>query len=173
MLKLSANLCHKEIMFHINNAINDCNFPSDLKVGDVSPVFKTDDSAIKKNYRPISVLPCISKIFERVLNTQMVRLMKERLSDLLCGFREKYSTQHALIRLIESCRNCLDNKGFVGMVLIDLSKAYDCLPHDLLIAKLACYGFGSGSLHLIYSYLTGRKQRVKIGSTFINWLDIT
>ena len=93
MLKLSANLCHEEIMFHINKAINDCNFPSDLKVADVSPTFKTDDSAIKKNYRPISVLPCISKIFERVLNTQMVRFMKERPSDLLCGFREKI--QHA------------------------------------------------------------------------------
>ena len=173
MLKLSANHCCKEITFHINNAINDSSFPSDLKIADVSPIFKTDDSAIKKNFRPISVLPCLSKIFERVLNTQMVRFMKERLSDLLCGFREKYSTQHALIRLIESCRNCLDNKGVMGMVLMDLSKAYDCLPHDLLIAKLAAYGFGNDSLHLICSYLTGRKQRVKIGSTFSNWLDIT
>ena len=142
MLKLSANLCHKEITFHINKAINDCNFPSDLKVADVSPIFKTDDSAFKKNYRPISVLPCISKIFERVLNNQMVRFMKERLSDLLCGFREKDRMQHALITLIESCRNCLDNKGVVGMVQMDLSKAHDCLPHDLFIAKLAAYGFG-------------------------------
>ena len=128
---------------------------------------------MKKNFRPISVLPCLSKIFERVLNTPMVRFMNERLSDLLCGFREKYSTQHALIRLIESCRNCLDNKGVMGMILMDLSKANDCLPHDLLIAKLAAYGFGNNSLHLICSYLSGRKQRVNIGSTFSDWLDIT
>ena len=109
--------CDANNAIHINNVINDSSFPSDLKVADVSPIFKTDDSAIKKNYRPISVLPCISKIFERVLNTQMVRFMKERLSDLLCGFREKHSMQHALIRLIETYRNCLDNKGVMGMVL--------------------------------------------------------
>ena len=168
MLKLSANLCHKEITFHINKAINDCNFPSDLKVADVLPIVKTDDSAVKKNYRPISVLSYISKIFERVLNARMVRFVKERLSDLLCGFREKYSMQHAAIRLTESCRNCLDNKGVVGMVLMDLSKAYDCLSHDPLTTKLAAYGFGSDSLHLSYSYLTGRKHRVMIGSTFSN-----
>ena len=88
----------------------------------------------------------------------MVRFRIERLSDLLCGFREKQSMQRALIRLLESCRNCLCNKIVMGMVLMDLSKAYDRLPHDLLIAKLAAYGFGSDSLHLICSYLTGRKK---------------
>ena len=90
MLKLSADHCCKEITFHTNNAICDSSFPSDIKVADVSPILTTDDSASKKNFRPISVLPCLSKIFERVLNTQIVRFMKERLSDLLCGFREKY-----------------------------------------------------------------------------------
>ena len=59
------------------------------------------------------------------------------------------------------------------MVLMDLSKAYDCLPHDLLIAKLVAYVFASDSLHLIYGYLTGRKRSVKVGSTFSSWLDIT
>ena len=87
----------------------------------------------------------------------------------MCGFREKYSTQHALIKLVEACRKCLDGKGIVGIVLMDLSKAYDCLPHDLLIAKLAAYGFGTGSLNLLQSYLSYRKQRVKIGSTFSDW----
>ena len=95
--------------------------------------------------------------------------MKDKLSDLLCGFWEKYSTQHALIKLIEACRKCLDGKGIMGIVLMDLSKAYDCLPHDLLIAKLAAYGFGTGSLGLLHSYLSNRKQRVKIGSTFSDW----
>ena len=88
----------------------------------------------------------------------------EKLSEILCGFREGHSTQHALIRLIEKWRKCLDKSGIVGTILMDLSKAYDCLPHDLLIAKLQAYGFYFNSLCLMYSYLDGRHQRVKIGS---------
>ena len=103
----------------------------------------------------------------------MLPFIRPSLSDLPCGFREGYSTQHALIRLVENCRAGLDNKNIVGMVLMDLSKAYDCLPHDLLIAKLEAYGFGTNSQRLLYSYLTARRQRVKINSTYSSWLDIT
>ena len=100
----------------------------------------------------------------------MLPFIRPSLSDLLCGFREGYSTQHALIRLVENFRAGLDNKNIVRMVLMDLSKAYDCLPHDLLIAKLEAYRFGMNSL---YSYPTARSQRVKINSTYSSWLDIT
>ena len=72
--------------------------------------------------------------------------------------------QHALIRLIEKWRKCLDTSGIVATILMDLSKAYDCLPLDLLIAKLEAYGFDFNSLCLMYSYLDWRHQRVKIGS---------
>ena len=101
--------------------------------------------------------------------SQMLSCVKDKLWDLLCSFREKYSIQHALIKLVEACRKCLDGKGIMGIVLMDLSKAYDCLPHDLLIAKLAAYGFGTGSLNLLHSYLSNREQQVKIGSTFSDW----
>ena len=67
----------------------------------------------------------------------------------------------------------LDKKGIVGMVLMDLSKPFDCLPHDLLIAKLEAYGFGIGSLRLIFDYPTSRKQRVRINSAYSSWLEIT
>ena len=169
MLKLAANHCYKEITHLINNGIKNSTFPSNLKLADLSPCFKTGDSTTKKNFRPLSVLSCLSKIYERLMYTQMLSFVKNKLSDLLCGFREKYSTQHALIKLVEACRKCLDGKGIMGIVLMDLSKAYDCLPHDLLIAKLAAYGFGTGSLNLLHSYLSYRKQRVKIGSTFSDW----
>ena len=94
----------------------------------------------------------------------MCPYFQEKLSESLCGFREGYSTQHALIRLIEKWRKCLDASGIVGTILMDLSKAYDCLPDDLLTAKLQAYGFDLNSLCLMYSYLDGRHQRVKIGS---------
>ena len=76
------------------------------------------------------------------------------LSHLLSGFRQGYSTQHALCRVIESWKRCLDTKVIVGTILMDLSKAYDCMPHDLLIAKLEAYRLDTCALKLVYSYLT-------------------
>ena len=99
------------------------------------------------NYRPISVLPSVSNIFERILKGQMEGFLKPILSSLLSGFREGYSTQHSLVRVIEAWRRSLDSSGIVGTILMDLSKAYDCIPHDLLIAKLEAYGFNEKSFN--------------------------
>ena len=71
-----------------------------------------------------------------------------------------------------TCRKCLEDGGVVDVVHMDLSKAFDCLPYDLLIAKLEAYGFGMKYLKFIHCYLSGRKQRVKIWSSFTEWLDI-
>jgi len=98
--------------------------------------------------------------------------MEPKLNKLLCGFRKGHSTQHALIRLVQKWQSCLDNNEVVGTVLMDLSKAYDCLNHELLIAKLHAYGVSIESGRLLYNYLKHRKQRVKIGSNFSELLDI-
>ena len=95
------------------------------------------------------------------------------LSHLLSGFRQGYSTQHALFRAIESWKRCLDSIGIVGTIRMDLSKAYACIPHDLLITKLEAYGFDTCALKLVYSYLTNRKQRVKVGSAYSNFQSIS
>ena len=92
--------------------------------------------------------------------------MDNFLNQLLCGFRKAHSTQHALFRLIQSWQKELDESGFVGTILMDLSKAYDCLPHDLMVAKLEAYGISKESLQLISDYLSYRKQRTKIGSAY-------
>ena len=84
----------------------------------------------------------------------------------MCGFRKAHSTQHALFKLLTSWQNSLDRGGFVGSTLMNLSKAYDCLPYDLLLAKLQAYGFSKESIRLFLSYLTNCAQRIKIGSTF-------
>ena len=89
---------------------------------------------------------------------------KDKLRDIHCGFREGYSTHHALISVIEKWRKRLDTSGIVETILMDLSTAYGCLPHDLLIAKLVAYGFSINSLCLMYDYLNNRYERVKIGS---------
>ena len=148
----------------INTAINNCCFPEILKESYVTPIHKNKDTTQKVNYRPISVLQSIAKVFERIKFDQMYQYFANILSPLLSGFRKGYSTQHALVRVIESWKKCLDSSGIVGTILMDLSKAYDCIPYDLLIAKLSAYGFQRNALKLIYSYLTNRSQRVKVRS---------
>ena len=101
-----------------------------------------------------------------MIGSQINVFVENKLSNLLSAFRKGYSTQDALLRVIESWRKCLDASGIIGTVLMDLSKAYDCIMHDLLIAKLEAYGFDRNSLKLRYSYLTDRSQRVKVGSSY-------
>ena len=90
----------------------------------------------------------------------------------MCGFRKGHSTQHALLNLLKNWQKTLDMSGVIGTVLMDLSKTYDCLPHDLLIAKLAAYCFEDSATSLISDYLSKRYQRVKIGSVFSPYLEI-
>ena len=97
---------------------------------------------------------------------QLYQYIKHFLNQLLCEFRKANSTQHALFRLLQKWQKELDSGGFIGTILMDLSKAYDCLPHDLLIAKLEAYGLDNGSLNLLLDYLNFKKQRVKVGSVY-------
>ena len=172
IVKSISGSCLEYFTFFVNQMVANSTFPDKLKLADVSPILKLGDSFFKKNFRPISVLSSISKIFERLMSKQNCPFAYRRLSNLLCGFRNGHSAEHALFRLTEICRKALADKKVVGMVLMDLSKAYDCLPHDLLIAKLAAYGFSHHSLLLIHGYLSNRKQRVKVGSEFSEWLGI-
>ena len=150
----------------INATMDNCCFPDKLKEADVCAIHKKDDTCQKVNYRPFSVLSAMSKIFERIMSEQINQFFVGLLSSLLSGFRQGYSTQHALFRVVDTWKKCLDTSGIAGTILMDLSKAYDCIPHDLLIAKLEAYGFKKNALKLVYSYLTNRTQRVKIGSTY-------
>ena len=143
----------------INNIVNDQNWPVELGSANITPAHKKLSKTDKGNYRPISVLPSISKIFEKLLYEQLSDVMKDKLSPFLCGFRKQHSTQHTLIRIIEKWKKCMDDSGTIVAVLMDLSKAYDCIPHDLLIAKLHAYGVRIKTLKLLFSYLTNRKQR--------------
>ena len=98
--------------------------------------------------------------------------MRDKLSVYLCGFRKNMSSQHCLLLLVEKWRKSLDKGGKCGVLLTDLSKAFDCLLHDLLIAKLHAYGFDYLSLKLIHTYLTDRLQRVRVNASFSSWREI-
>ena len=114
----------------------------------------------------------LSKVYEKVIYNQLSDYSESFLNNIQYGFRKAHSTQHALFKLLQSWQQVLDNGGFIGTILMDLSKAYDCIPHNLLIAKLECYGVDKASLRLLLDYLTRRKQRTKIGSSFSSWCHI-
>uniref|UniRef100_A0A7M5XI00 Reverse transcriptase domain-containing protein n=1 Tax=Clytia hemisphaerica TaxID=252671 RepID=A0A7M5XI00_9CNID len=172
LLKLGVERCSPILATLFNSAINTGVFPHDLKLADIIPCHKKDSALEKSNYRPISLLPTISKVFERLMVNQMLPFLYTFLSKFLCGFRKGHSTQHALINLLERWQNHLSSGDKVGALLMDLSKAFDVLPHNLLLAKLQAYGFESPSLNLIQSYLFNRNHRVRISSIFSEWLNL-
>ena len=103
---------------------------------------------------------------------QLSAFLESRFSNSLCGFRKGYNTQHYILNLLRTWQNCISKSGRVGAILTDLSKAFDCLPHDLLLAKLEAYGFGKNTLRIFLSYLSNRKHRVRIGSFHSSWLEV-
>ena len=95
--------------------------------------------------------------------------MNKYLSPFLCGFRRGYSTQHCLLAMLEKMKRSLDKNNYAAALLTDLSKAFDCINHGLLIAKLQAYGFDHSSLNYVHSYLSHRKQRTKINNAYSTW----
>ena len=105
-----------------NNAITECAFPAELKTTNITPIFKKGNRLDEKNYRPISLLPVVSKVFERLIQNQIILFINKFLSPYLCGYRKGYCAQQAFVSLIEKWKVTLDNKGYGGAVLMDLSK---------------------------------------------------
>ena len=137
-----------------------------MKLADITSVYKKNDPLDKTNYRPVSILPVVSKFFERIMQKQINDFIISFLSPYLCGYRKSFNTQHALLTLVENWRKSLDIKGFGGAILMDFSKAFYTLNHDLLIAKLHAYGFQHDALTLLHSYLSKRWHRTKVNTSF-------
>ena len=156
----------------INNSIRTCTFPEQNKKAEVTPLYKKSDQLAKENYRPLSVLPSISKIFEKVISDQLLNYMSPYLSNDLSAYRKMYSCNNVLVKCIENWRKALDDNCHVGCMLIDLSKAFDSLPHGLLIAKLHAYGVSAKACSFILNYLKDRKQAVKLGNIRSEWLSL-
>ena len=166
------DICSQYLKDIFNSSLENNYFPPNLKMADISPAHKRDETTNKENYRPISILPAVSKIFEKIMYDQIEIYMNIHLSDYLCGFRKGYSTQYCLLSMLEKWKKALDKHHVAGGLLTDLSKAFDCLNHDLLIAKLEAYGFDDKSLAYIHSYLSERKHRTKVNNSYSDWCYI-
>ena len=148
-LKLSADISRDIFQNLFNDMLSTGNFIDNMKLADMTPVFKKNDPLKKEYYWHVSIQSAISKIFERLIQKQIVGYMENVLSQSLCGYRKNFSTHQALLALIENWQKLLDNIGFGGAVLMYLSKTFDTINHDLLVAKLHAYGFCNDSLKLL------------------------
>ena len=152
--------------------IIDKKFPDTLKQARVTPIFKKKDPFDVQNYRPVSILPIISKLFERTLEEQLSKHFENIFNPYLSAFRKGFSCQSVLLAITEEWRKALDRGEYVAAILMDLSKAFDCLPPNLITEKLIAYGLSSNAVELINDYLSNRKQCVKIGNFCSTFLDI-
>ena len=163
LIKEAKDQISNIITLIINQSISTGIFPDKLKIAKVVPVFKKDDIHLPGNYRPISLLPAISKIFEKVVYTQVYDYLDENklLYSSQYGFRKKHSTELAAIELTDKIFNHLDNKKTPLAIFIDLSKAFDTIDHQILLDKLKYYGIKGTALNWFTSYLSERTQYVQ------------
>ena len=175
LLKTHSTLLLEPLREVINMSIFQGSFPTLLKFAEVCPIYKKKDKDKCENYRPISLLSNLSKLFERAMHTRLYDFIEssDKFYDKQFGFRKKYSTNHALLSIVEGIRDKLDNKTFVCGVFIDLEKAFDTVNHQILLKKMEHYGVRGVANKWFASYLSSRKQKVKIDDAYSDFLDVT
>ena len=141
-----VNIISYFLYHNFNNSLTCATFPTSMKYADVTPIHKKDDKTGKENYRPISILPNLSKVYERLMYNQIYPYFDTLFSKFQCGFRKGFNAQHCLLAMIEKWRKTLDKSGEKGAILTDFSKVYDCIDNNLLIAKHDAYRFGKQSI---------------------------
>ena len=162
----------------LSKLFNDCMqhgvFPEELKVGNISPIYKKDSDQLIENYRPVSTLPIFGKIFEKIMYSRLYSFFtaKNTLNENQFGFRKQHSTSHALNYSVHHIEKCLKNREHVLGIFIDLSKAFDTIDHSLLLVKLERYGIRGNTLKLLSSYLAGRYQYTSVLNEISNRLPV-
>ena len=162
ILKVSHDVLVEKLTHLVNESLKSGTFPQVLKAARVVPIFKSGKKSIRENYRPISVLSVLSKIFERVVHERLYNFMDKNklLYPRQFGFRSKLSPIHALSDITEIIK---DNSNLdISCILLDLQKAFDTRNHDILLYKLEAYGVRGVCLDWFTSYLSKRSQCVSI-----------
>ena len=167
LLKLAAPLISDEITFICNHSITNSIFPSKWKEAKVTPLHKSGPHEDVNNYRPISILPVLSKVLEKHVHESLSEFLQQHklLHKTQSGFRTQHSCETALINIIDLWLNAIDSGKIVGVVLVDFKKAFDLVDHEILKDKMKIYGIKDEALLWLNSYLTDRKQQVTIDNT--------
>ena len=177
LLKAIGNELSKPLTIIINQCLLTGIFPDLLKIAKVKPLFKRGDTALLNNYRPISLLPTISKVFERVIYSQLYAYFNDNnlMSEQQYGFRAQHSTELASVKLVDHIIKQMDNRYETKTpvaIFCDLSKAFDCLNFDIFLSKLEYYGVDGTPLALIKSYLSNRYQYVQFENCKSDLLEV-
>ena len=150
-------------MYITNLSLSSGTVPDQMKIARVVPSFKAGDLSLFTNYRPVSVLPAFSKILERIVYNRLINFLNKFniLSSNQYGFRKNHSTAYALILLYDKLSDAIDQGKVTLGLFIDLSKAFDTVNHDILLAKIQFYGVRGVALQWFKSYLSCRTQFVE------------
>ena len=170
-LKAEPNSIGRLVTRLVNSSLTSGIFPDLWKLAVVTQIQKTKHSNVMTNYRPISVLPVLSKVLERVVYGQLMGYLSNNslLSDCQSGFHPNYSTQDVLLHVTDSWRRAIGDGKFTAVAFLDISKAFDSVNHDILLSKLTCYGVLERSLTWFASYLSCRQQRVCLQGSSSDW----
>jgi hypothetical protein len=160
LIQENSNVVSNCLTHIINQSFIQGVFPKELKIAILIPIFKAGDIEDVGNFRPISLLPAFSKNFERVFYTRLIDFLKKYklLYDLQFGFREQYSTQMAIITLIDKIISSLEKGNFTIGIFLDFSKAFDTVNHEILLTKLTSYGIRGIANNWVRNYLQYREQ---------------
>ena len=169
IVKYVSTEIFKPLKYVINLSVRQGEVPEKLKIARVVPVFKDGDREDVSNYRPISILTCFSKIYEKIMYNRLFNHLES--NDILYkkqfGFQAKNSTEHAALVLSENILTAFDKNEFLLSLFIDLSKAFDTVDHNILVKKLENYGVRNSNLKWFQSYLSKRKQFVTNGKSIL------
>ena len=172
-LKMNAEQLAPSLSSLYNSCITQGKWPSEWKKGEWAPVHKKADKDLDENYRPITVLNAVDKVFEKELRKQVTDSLDSKLSPCLTAYKKHNSTETTLLRLIEDWKLAFDKGEITAILSTDMSKAFDSMVPSLLLKKLESYGLSKGSLRLIASYFEERQNRVKLGSIRSEWKETT
>ena len=163
-------IAYKALAPSLTNLYNKCilygSWPQQWRRGEWVPIFKKDDPLNVKNYRPITILNAVDKVFKQLLSKQVTEYMDPYLSDKLTAYRRKHSCETTLVRLVEEWKRAVDAKEEVAVLSTDMFKAFDSFYPPLMLSKLRAYGFTGHALQLLRSYFTDTKNRVRLGETW-------
>ena len=175
LLKEAAPVVVPSLTHIINLSITTGIFPDEWKLARVSPIYKEGAKSDPNNYRPISVLPVISKLIEKIVCDQFYEylIMYDLLADTQSGFRPGHSTQTALLEATNEWYQNIDSGLINGVLFLDLKKAFDTVDHRILLQKLQLYGVDFHTLEWFRSYLTNRKQKTFVNGHLSDYCPIT
>jgi hypothetical protein len=173
VLKECATILSEQVNVLFNQSMSTSTLPVEWKTANVVPIHKKGSKTEPSNYRPVSLLPIISKVMERCVLNKIIDIISPRITNLQHGFMKGKSTTTQIISVINNIQNIFDNKKPTDVIYFDLSKAFDSVPHKLLILKLKTFGINGSLLGWIEDYLKDRKQRVTMDGEHSNWLPVT